>query len=132
MVGMFHAGVRTSLVAKGAAAAGLVALADVFFFRHAPGATLGAFAVAFVLALAAVQPAMVRDRRASMFLAGAMVMGLVMIDQPTLTGWLLFGILIGMASLSPRAGPRDDAWRWFQRLFWQPMVGSVGPVLDLL
>ena len=132
MVGMFHAGLRPSLVAKGAAAAGLVALADVFFFRHAPGATLGAFAIAFVLALAALQPAMVRDRRALMFLAGAGVMGLVMIDQPTFTGWLLFGILIGMASLSPRAGPRDDAWRWFQRLFWQPMIGSVGPLLDLI
>lgn len=132
MVGMFHAGVRPSLVAKGAAAAGLVALADLFFFEHPPGATLGVFAIAFVLALAAVQPAMVRDRRALVFLAGALAMGLVMIDQPTFTAWLLFGILIGMASLSPRAGPHDDAWRWFQRLFWQPMIGSVGPLLDLL
>lgn len=132
MVGIFHAGVRPSLVAKGAAAAGLVALADLFFFEHPPGATLGAFAVAFVLALAAVQPAMVRDRRALVFLAGALVMGLVMIDQPTFTAWLLFGILIGMASLSPRAGPRDDAWRWFQRLFWQLVAGSVGPLLDIL
>jgi hypothetical protein len=132
MVGMFHAGVRPSLVAKGAAAAGLVVLADLSFFDHHPGFTLGAFAMAFVLALAAVQTAMVRDRRALTFLAGALVMGLVMIDQPTFTGWLLFVALIGMASLSPRAGPRDDAWRWFQRLFWQAMVGSVGLLLDLL
>jgi len=132
MVGMFHAGVRPSLVMKAAAAAGLVVLADVFFFRAPPGFTLGVFALAFAIALFAVQPALQRDRRGLLFLAGAVVMALGMIERPTFAGWFLFGCLIGMASLSPRAGPDDDAWRWFQRLAWQPIVGSVGPLLDLL
>lgn len=132
MVGMFHAGVRPSLAAKGAAAAGLVVLADVFFFQAFPGFTLGVFALAFAVALFAVQPAMWGDKRALLFLGGAAVMALGMIERPTFAGWFLFGCLIGMASLSPRAGPDDDAWLWFQRLAWQPIVGAVGPLLDLL
>ena len=59
-------------------------------------------------------------------------MALLMVERPTFAGWLMFGGFIGMASLSPRAGPRDDAWRWFQRLVWQPIAGAVGPIIDLL
>ncbi|MBX7248822.1 MAG: DUF4173 domain-containing protein [Caulobacteraceae bacterium] len=132
MVGTFHAGLRSSLAAKGAGAVGLVALADLLFFRQPLGFTVGAFALAFAAALAAVQPAVLRDRRALLFLLGALVMALGMIERPTFAGWLVFGVCIGIAGLSPRAGPHDDAWRWFQRLAWQPMVGSIGPVLDAL
>jgi hypothetical protein len=133
MVGMFHAGVRPSLAAKGAAAAGLVALADLFFFRtQALGFTLGLFGLAVIVALVAVQPAIQRDRRAVLFLAGAAVMAAGLVERPTFVGWVVYVVLLGMAALSPRAGPADDAWRWFQRLAWQTLAGAFGPALDAL
>lgn len=128
----FHAGVRPALPTKLALAAGLAVLADVFFWKAWPGSTLGVFALAFALSLGIVQPALWRDRRAVLALGLAAVMGGAMILRPTFAGWFLFGAALGIASLSTRAGPRDDAWRWFQRLAWQPMAGAVGPIVDFV
>ncbi len=43
---------------------------------------------------------------------------------------MLFCAALGVAVLSPRAGPGDDAWRWFQRLAFQGVAAIVGPVAD--
>jgi hypothetical protein len=125
---------RATIPAKTLGAALLITLADLFFFlaKGPPGWTLGGFALAFALVLFATQPALRRDHRGQIFLGGAIIESLVLIDRPTFAGWFLFGCLIGMASLSPRAGPGEDAWRWFQRLAWQPMLGSIGPAFDVV
>lgn len=128
----FHAGVRPALPTKLALAVGLAVLADLFFWKAWPGSTLGVFALAFAGALGIVQPALWRDRRAVIALTGAAVMAAAMIVRPTFAGWLLFGVMIGIAALSTRAGPHDDAWRWFQRLAFQPLAGSVGPIIDFV
>ena len=133
MAAMFPSGVRPALLTKLAAAAALVALADLIVWETKGfGATVGVFCLAFAAAFALTQPAALRDRRALIFLAMACVMGLLLVERPTFAGWFLFGTFIGMASLSPRAGLADDAWRWLQRLAWQPLVGSIGPAKDLL
>lgn len=128
----FHAGARPALPTKLVLAVGLAALADLFFWKAWPGSTLGVFALAFAMALGVVQPAIWRDRRAVLAMAGAVVMAAAMIVRPTFAGWVLFGVMLGIASLSTRAGPRDDAWRWFQRLAWQPIAGIAGPIVDAI
>lgn len=132
MGAVFRSGARPALATKLTAAAMLVGLADLLVFQgEGIGWTLGGFALAFALAWAAVQPAATHDRRALAFLGLALLMGALLAARPTFAGWFLFGCFLGMASLSPRAGPADDAWRWFQRLAWQPICGSLGPLIDL-
>ena len=117
MARLFSSGVRPALAVKLGAAALLVAVADVLIFQSRGVVwTLGGFALAFALSWAAVQPASTRDRRTLAFLGLALVMGLVLAVRPTFAGWFLFGCFIGLASLSPRAGPRDDAFTFLQRL----------------
>jgi len=133
MARLLSSGVRPALVSKLAAAALLVAIADVLIFQsRGVGWTLGGFALAFALSWATVQPASTRDRRTLAFLGLALVMGLVLAVRPTFAGWFLFGCFIGLASLSPRAGAGDDAWAFLQRLVWQPVCGAFGPLIDLV
>lgn len=129
----FPFGVRPAFAFKLAVAAVLVAIGDVLIFESRGfGWNLGGFALAFALAWAGVQPASTRDRRTLTFLGLALLMSLVLIVRPTFAGWFLFGCFIGVTSLSPRAGPTDNAWTLFQRLAWQPICGAFGPLIDLI
>lgn len=123
---------RLTFWAKAIAAAALVIVADRLFFLHDWGATVGAFALLWTLIVAATQPALRRDRRALAALGAAVTFALVQIDHfSVLAAWLFWAALI-TAVLSPRTGRFDDAWRWFQRLFWHGLVSLLGPLPEAL
>jgi len=117
---------------KAGAAALLVALADLLFFGREPGGSLGVFALAWTLATVAVHPAIRRDRRALLAAGIAACFAGLQIESPNPLGWLLFMAALGVAALSCRAGPADDAWRWLQRLAYQAIVGLFGGLIDSL
>lgn len=117
---------------KAALAAGLVALADGLLFRsEGPGANLGVFALAWTAAAVVATPAVRRDPLGRWALLAAVFLGALQIERPTLVGWLMFGIALGVAAMAPRAGRADDAWRWAQRIVVQGLKGVLGPLLDL-
>ncbi|MEJ2814750.1 DUF4173 domain-containing protein [Caulobacter sp. CCG-8] len=120
-----------SFASKAGAALALVAVADLLFWGHAFGATLGAFALLLVLAAVALKPAARHDAKAVWALAAAVVLALVLGWAPGPLAWLLFWAALGLAVLLPRAHRFDDAWRWSQRLAAQAAVGLLGPWLDL-
>ncbi|HEY0600098.1 DUF4173 domain-containing protein [Brevundimonas sp.] len=109
----------------------LAALADALFFFHQPGATLGAFALAWVIGVAFARPGLRRDPRALFALAAAVLLALVLIDRPGVLAWALFGLMLSVAVLSARVRAGDPVWRWAQRLVAHAVVSAVGPVIDL-
>ncbi|HYD27803.1 DUF4173 domain-containing protein [Brevundimonas sp.] len=110
----------------------LAALADALFFVHQPGATLGAFALAWVVGVAFARPGLRHDRRAVFALAAAVLLALVLIDRPGMLAWGLFGLMLSVAVLSARVRAGDPVWRWIQRLVVHAVVSAVGPVIDLV
>jgi hypothetical protein len=121
-----------SFLLKPAAAVTLVALADLLLFDQELGWTLGLVALAFPLAALALTPALRRDRLARVAVLAAGAFALVQVERPTPLGLLLFWTCLCIAVLAPRAGPRDDAWRWVQRLAFLGAVSSFAPWLDLV
>ena len=120
-----------SFALKASAAFALVAVADLLFWGHAIGSTLGIFALLLTLAAPALRPAARRDRKAGWALLAAAALSLILGWSPSPLAWGLFVALLGLAVLLPRAARFDDAWRWSQRLFAQAVVGFLGPWLDL-
>lgn len=117
---------------KALLAAGLVGLADWLLFRsEGPGANLGLFALAWVAAAAVATPAVRCDPVGRWALLAAFAFAALQIERPTVIGWMMFGIALGVAAMAPRAGRADDAWRWTQRILVQGLKGIVGPLLDL-
>ncbi|MCR5880576.1 DUF4153 domain-containing protein [Phenylobacterium sp. J367] len=112
-------------------AAGLVALADPLFDAGHVGLPLGVFALAWCAALAVATPAVLRNRIGQAALGLAVLLAALQLERPTLIGWLMFGLVLGVAALSPRAGRGEDAWRWTQRLLFQGFAGLAGPLLDV-
>lgn len=123
---------RSAFLLKLGLAALLAALADRLFFAHAPGATAGVFALAWIAGLVAVRPGLLKEPRAAFAIAAAAMLALAMIDRPTLLGWLLFGGAVTVAAMSARVAHGEPVWRWTQRLVFQAVVGVAAPVLDLL
>jgi hypothetical protein len=120
-----------SFAFKASAAVALVVVGDLLFYRHAIGATAGAFALLLTLAATALHPAARRDPKAACALLAAAVLALVQVEAPGLLAWTLFWAALTLAVLLPRAHGFDDAWRWSQRLAAQAVVGLVGPWIDL-
>jgi hypothetical protein len=120
-----------SFAFKASAAVALVAVGDLLFYRHAIGATAGAFALLLTLAATALHPAARRDPKAACALLAAAVLALVQVEAPSLLAWTLFWAALSLAVLLPRAQGFDDTWRWSQRLLAQAVVGLLGPWLDL-
>ena len=120
-----------SFALKASAALALAAVADLLFWGHAIGSTLGVFALLLTLAATALHPAARRDRKAGWALLAATVLALVLGWSPSVLAWVLFWATLGLAVLLPRAARFDDAWRWSQRLFAQAVVGLFGPWIDL-
>ena len=117
---------------KPALALVLSGLADLLFYDQPSGSTVGVFALVLIAATLVVHPSVRADRRARWALLAAVAFALVLIDAPSLLGWLLFYFSLGMAVLSPRAGSADDAWAWCQRLLFMALFGWVAPLVDLL
>jgi hypothetical protein len=120
-----------SFALKVGAALALAIVADLLFWGHRIGWTLGAFALLLTLAATALHPDARRDVKAGWALVAATVLAIVLAWAPNLLGWLLFWAMLSLAVLLPRAARFDDAWRWSQRLVAQAVVGMLGPWLDL-
>lgn len=120
-----------SFASKAGAALALVGAADLLFWGHAFGATLGAFALLLILAVVALKPAVRRDAKAGWALAAAALLALALGWAPGVLAWLLFWAALSLAALLPRAQRFDDAWLWSQRLAAQAVTSLFGPWLDL-
>lgn len=120
-----------SFALKAGVAIALVVVADLLFWGHDIGSTLGVFALLLTLAATALHPAARRDRKAGWALLAATILSLVLGWAPSLLAWTLFWAMLSLAVLLPRAARFDDAWRWSQRLVAQAAVGLVGPWIDL-
>ncbi|AYV48851.1 DUF4173 domain-containing protein [Caulobacter flavus] len=114
---------------KPVAAAVLALAADQLLYRQAAGANLG---LVFLLATLAVALAAPTSRKAWPALLLAAAFAALMIEAPGRLALVFCVLSLGVAALSARAGARDDAWRWAQRLgFWLAMA-LVAPILDFL
>jgi hypothetical protein len=123
----------SSLYFKAILAMAVIAVGDwLFYQRHAFGSGFGLFAATLSLVALAGRPAIVRDRVALLAWVVSLGFAAALVLDPSLLAWLLFGASLGVAIVKPRAGPFDDAWRWFQRLFWQVLTSPVLPLLDML
>ena len=123
---------RSSFWLKAGLVAALVAVADVLFLWHAPGTTVGVFALAWLAALVLARPGLLRESRGRMAMVAAVGMALVLADRPGLLAWTLFGLAAAVAVMSARVRTGEPAWRWAQRLVVLGVVSLVGPILDLI
>ncbi len=122
---------RPSFWLKVSLVAALVAVADVFFVWHAPGSTVGVFALAWLAALVVSRPGLLREGRGRLAMLAAAGFAVVLIDRPGLLAWSLFGMATAVAVMSARVRTGESAWGWAQRLLVLGVVGLVGPLLDL-
>lgn len=119
---------RFTFARKAAIAALLVVIADLLFYGHEPGWTLGAFALAWTAGMLAAVPA-VRQRSSVIALLAAATLGIVLIDDPNPLAWALFWTALVSAALLPRHR-FDDAARWGVRLLAYALAGPFRPLVD--
>jgi len=108
----------------------LTALADQLFYRQVVGWTLGGFAIALVVAILALQPAVRGDSRGRVALLLAAGFALVQVEAPTWLGGSLVLIALAVAVLSPRVASGSDVLRWSHRLLYLVLAGLLAPVQD--
>jgi hypothetical protein len=109
----------------------LVALADWLFFAQGVGATLGGFALAWLVLTLILQPAVWRNRRALTCATAAGLFALVLIDHFSLIGWALFWVAITISVLSPGHERLPSAWNWTRLLLVHACVSVAGPIYDV-
>lgn len=122
---------RVTVWFKVVVAALLAGLADVLFFSHDLGSSVGVFALAWLIGTVMARPGMLRDGRALGAMLVALVMAAVMIDRPGLLSWGLFATAMIVAAMSARVARGEPAWRWGQRFIVQGVIGAFGPLIDL-
>lgn len=122
---------RSSFWVRVAVGGVLVGLADLLFFAHAPGTSLGVFAFAVLGGALFGRKDLLRNRRGmGLVLAGA-AFALVLADRPGLLAWALFVVSMSLGALSSRVRPNETAWGWSQRLALHCLFALFGPVVDL-
>lgn len=120
-----------TFLAKLVGAVALIGLADLLFYDHGPGATLGLFAFAWVTVLTLVRRDARADQGARLALVAAAGFGVALVDDPDLLDWCLFWLAIASASLLPRNGFRN-ALDWGVRLALHGLTGIAAPVRDAI
>ena len=116
---------------KLAAGLGLLALGDWLFYGFRGGSVVGAFALAWIAALALAVPAVRRATHGPIAIAAAIAFSLALIDDPSLLAACLFLVAIGSAALLPRH-VYDHAGRWLVRLLTLGGIGIIQAPADLL
>jgi len=122
---------RFSFLIKLAAVIAMIAAADHLFLGGEMGSWIGALAIGWMALLLVTRPAL-RRQPSLVALAIAAGFALVMAHDPGLLGWVLFWSALSIATLMPRVGRFDDAWRWSLRLFAHGISGPAAPILDLV
>ncbi|MGV9010164.1 DUF4153 domain-containing protein [Brevundimonas sp.] len=123
---------RSSFWFRVAISAALVGLADLLFFNHAPGTSLGLFAFVVLGGTLFSRKDLLRDRRAQGFVFLGTAFALVLADRPGLLAWVLFTVSVSVGALSSRVGPNETAWGWAQRLALNWIFALFGPLMNLL
>lgn len=123
---------RSSFWLRIALGAVLVGLADLLFFKHAPGTSLGLFAFVLLGGILFSRKDLLRDRRARGLVLAGVAFALVLADRPGLLAWVLFVVSMSVGALSSRVGPNETAWGWTQRLALNWLFALPRPVMDLL
>jgi hypothetical protein len=121
---------RHSFWIKVVLAAGLLGLCDQLVWGSQLGAGFGLAALAGVAAIVIARPTLRRPALTWTAVAIATALALLEIDNGGVPAFLLFAVAVAVAALSPRAGPRDDVWRWAQRLVMGGVLALWGPIGD--
>lgn len=123
-------GSGSSFTAKAAAALLLAGLGDWLFYGQWIGATLGAFALAWTLAVFLALPSLRRRGGALFAILAAILFAALLIDNPSPLAWCLFWIAISSAALLSRAR-FGDAVGWTGRLLLHIGFGTIRLFGDL-
>jgi hypothetical protein len=123
-------GSGSSFTAKAAVAALLAALGDWLFYGQWIGATLGAFALAWAIAVLLALPSLRRRGGALFATFAATLCAGILIDNPSPLAWALFWVAISSAALLSRAR-FGDAVRWAERLLLHIGFGTMRLFADL-
>jgi len=119
---------HASLVAKIGAALTLIVLAEILI-DDGKGAVVGGFAFAWITALFLTRRAIWNDGSARLALIAGAGLAVMLVDDPSVLGWVLFWAAVSLAALLPRHG-FDDALAWARRLGWHAMSAAVAPLKD--
>ncbi len=105
------------------AAAIIVVLADRLFWQLEQfGSSWGVLALALLIAIFAVRPAL-RQSRAAWIAGGfALLYGGALTDNPGLIALLLCALALAVATLLPGTARFGDGWQWFQRLAYHGIL----------
>ena len=118
---------------KAVVAIALVILADRLFWAGGGiGSNLGWFAGAWAIGTLLVMRSVRRDGRALTAIGIAIGLAVVLADDPSPIGWLLFWSALVCAALLPRIARFGGAGAWAIRLFAHGIVSMVGPWHDLI
>ncbi|MBY8821214.1 DUF4153 domain-containing protein [Sphingomonas colocasiae] len=121
---------RYSYSAKFGAAIMLALFANWLFLFHHVGATTGYFALAVIVALVALRPAIRSNPAAIVAIAIATGLAGMLIEAPSLLAAILCWTALAFAAISPRVTGPDDVRRWAVRLLLHLFSIPVGPVID--
>ena len=122
---------RSSFWLRIAVGAALVGLADLLFLTHAPGTSLGLFALAVLGGALFSRKDLLRDRRGLGLVLTGGAFALVLADRPGLLAWALFFVSMSLGALSSRVGSNETAWGWTQRLAQHWFFALFSPVIAL-
>lgn len=122
---------RFSFLAKAAAAAGLIGLADLLFLFQRIGWTLGLFGLVLLLSVLLVRRQVRRHGQARLAAAAAAMFALVLVEDPNRLALLLFLTAITLAVLLPRSSAFGDGWHWAKTLVRHGFASAFGPAADL-
>jgi Domain of unknown function (DUF4173) len=123
---------RNAVIVKLALAALVVILGDWLFWQQsAYGSGIGAFAAGVAAIALLARPAIMASWTGRIAWVTSVLFAAALVYEPSIIGWLSFGVSLGIAILAPRTDGFDDAWAWFQRIVWQTMTAPFLPLLDL-
>lgn len=90
---------------------------------------VGGFALAWITALFLTRRGIWKDGSARLALVSGAGLAVVLVDDPSFLGWVLFWTAVSLAALLPRQR-FDDALAWARRLGWYAMSAAIAPFKD--